>query len=216
MAITELIFPQVKPTKEVLDEIEQNWPIISKSLIEPNPGLLSAFRGWVLSEDGKDVRDQHREIIIFEWTEEAAFHAFVASAQFASFANSIRHLVSGPPKLQLYETNISPKESSIAPVVEIFRLGVSGSEAIQAAQKTWEDLSQALFHSGRLAPVTQGKSLNLEGNVVVGILGWASIEAHEEGAQDVAFVEALASLRLLGELSQIIVDVAPVEQLSAL
>ncbi|KAJ5923559.1 hypothetical protein N7454_008804 [Penicillium verhagenii] len=208
MAITELIFPSLIPTKEVIEEVERDWPIIKKSLIEPNPGLLSAFRGWVLSEDGKDVRDQYREVVIFEWIEEAAFHAFLTSDQLASFAKSIRHLVNGPSKMLLFETNSSPKESSVAPVVEIFRLEVTSSENTQAALKAWEVLSQALSSKGKLVPVTYGKSLNLDGDVVVGILGWASTE---HGSNEVVFVEALSVLRSLGELSQILVDIDPVE-----
>ncbi|KAJ5928599.1 hypothetical protein N7466_007555 [Penicillium verhagenii] len=211
MPFTELIFPSLIPTKEVIEEVERDWPIISKSLIEPNPGLLSAFRGWVLSEDGKDVRDQYREIVIFEWVEEAAFHAFLTSDQFASFGKSIRHLVNGPTKMQLFETNSSPKESSVAPVVEIFRLELTGSESVQVAQKAWENLSQTLSITGKSVPVTWGNSLNLDGDVVVGILGWASTEDHEHGTDEVAFVEALRSLRSLGELSQILVDIDPVE-----
>lgn len=65
MAITELIFPALKPTKEVIDEVEEKWPTLSNALVNPNPGLLSAFRGWVISENGKDVRDQYREVLLF-------------------------------------------------------------------------------------------------------------------------------------------------------
>lgn len=65
MAVTELIFPKVKPVKEVVDYVEENWKTIGQVLVNPNPGLLSAFRGWVISEDDKDVRDQYKEVLIF-------------------------------------------------------------------------------------------------------------------------------------------------------
>lgn len=65
MAVTELIFPSIKTDPDSLNEIEQNWPTISKRLIDPNPGLLSAFRGFILSEDGVDVRDAYREFLLF-------------------------------------------------------------------------------------------------------------------------------------------------------
>lgn len=65
MAITELIFPVLKTDKASLDEVERDFPIFAKKLTDPNPGLLNAFRGWVLYENDRNVRDEHREILIF-------------------------------------------------------------------------------------------------------------------------------------------------------
>ena len=65
MTITELIFPRVKPNQESVDEIERNWPTFAKALVDPNPGLYNAFRGWILSENERDVRNEFREILIF-------------------------------------------------------------------------------------------------------------------------------------------------------
>lgn len=65
MAITELIFPSVKTDPTSLEVLERDWPSLSKGLIVPNPGLLHAFRGWVLTEDGLDVREAHREFLLF-------------------------------------------------------------------------------------------------------------------------------------------------------
>lgn len=65
MAITELIFPQVKTDKASIDEIEREWPSFEKMLTNPNPGLLSAFRGWVSTENEQDVRGEFKEILIF-------------------------------------------------------------------------------------------------------------------------------------------------------
>ena len=65
MAVTELIFPKVKPDPASIEEIERDWPIISKKLTTPNPGLLSAFRGWVLTENGRNVREENGEFLLF-------------------------------------------------------------------------------------------------------------------------------------------------------
>ncbi|KAJ5093201.1 hypothetical protein N7456_009062 [Penicillium angulare] len=210
MAITELIFPTIKPIKEVVDEVEENWPILSKALVHPNPGLLSAFRGWVISENDKDVREQCREVLIFEWVEEASFYSFITSDQFSSFVGMIKPYIQGPPTLQLYNTDLSPKNVAGAPVLEIIRLTISDSEKVKEAQESWKVFSE----EGGPA-VVSGHSLNLEGNVVVGMLGWASTEARETGTKDKTFQTALESLSVLGELSRIIVEVAPME-LSAL
>ena len=65
MAITEFVFPKIKTDQASLDEIEREWPIVSKKLTTPNPGALCAFRGWVLTENGHDVREAHREFLLF-------------------------------------------------------------------------------------------------------------------------------------------------------
>lgn len=65
MAITELVFPKVKTDQASLEEIERGWPEFSKILTTPNPGALCAFRGWILTEDGRDVREEHREFLLF-------------------------------------------------------------------------------------------------------------------------------------------------------
>jgi hypothetical protein len=65
MAITELIFPQIKTDQASIDEIERDWPEISKRLTHPNPGVLCAYRGWVLTENGRNVREENREVLLF-------------------------------------------------------------------------------------------------------------------------------------------------------
>ena len=63
MTITELIFPALKANKASIGEVEPDWPTLSKGLTHPNPGLLNAFRGWVVAADEQDARDAHQELI---------------------------------------------------------------------------------------------------------------------------------------------------------
>lgn len=63
MAITEFLFPALKTSIEAITRIA---PIFRRNLTHPNPGWLSGFHGFVVSENGKDVREAFREIIIFE------------------------------------------------------------------------------------------------------------------------------------------------------
>lgn len=112
-----------------------------------------------------------------EWQDEASFSAFLRSDQFASFVGIIQHLLAGQPVLQLYETNTSPKDAAVAPVVEIVRVSITDGESSTAAEQVWERLSQFLTEGHeRSIAVTYGKSLNLEECVIVGILGWPSSE----------------------------------------
>ncbi|KAE8387940.1 hypothetical protein BDV23DRAFT_160022 [Aspergillus alliaceus] len=208
MAVIELIFPRFKTDPASLEEIERDWPVISKILLDPNPGLLHAYRGWILTEDGQDVREAYKEFLLFEWNKADSFHAFLGSEQFAAFAGSIRHLVTGPSTLQLFETNCSPREMASAPVVEIIRVGIFNSENIEASLQTWGKISHSL--SGK-ASVTYGKCLNLERDIVMGIIGWPSLKDRSELSREGDFMEALDSFKLLGKVSHITVDIDPIE-----
>ncbi|KAH8429756.1 putative quinol monooxygenase [Aspergillus melleus] len=205
MAITELIFPSIKTDPASLIEIERDWPTISKRLIDPNPGLLNAFRGFILTENGVDVRDAYREFLLFEWVKAEDFQAFIKSDQFANFASSIKHLVTGPPTLQLFETNFSPREAASASVVEIVRLSVSSPEQVVASTQAWGQLARSL--NAKHTPMTYGTSTNLENSVVVGIIGWSSEETRSQIVEEPVCVEALRSLQRLGTLNNIVVAV---------
>jgi hypothetical protein len=65
MAVIELIFPKFKPDQGIIDEMERDWPIIFKKLTNPNPGILSTFRGWILTENGRNVREENRAFLLF-------------------------------------------------------------------------------------------------------------------------------------------------------
>lgn len=111
-----------------------------------------------------------------EWKDASSFHAFVAGKQFSTFAAMVKHLLNGPPTLQLFDTNISPKEISLAPVVEIIRVPVSDAESSKVAERSWEGLSRVLAGQPSKNQTMHGKSLNLEQDLFVGIVGWASPE----------------------------------------
>ncbi|KAK9427289.1 hypothetical protein V1505DRAFT_380646 [Lipomyces doorenjongii] len=208
MAITEVIFPPLKTDQATIDEVNRNWPMVAKKLTDPNPGLLAAFRGWVLYENEQDVRQDHREIVILEWCDESSFQAFFGSDQFAAFGNMIKHLLTGPPKMELYETSASPKEAAASRVVEIIRLTVQGAESIGVVAQAWDKISELY---GKRINMTYGTSLNLETSLFVAILGWASSEERSAISKETAFLDGFNSLKSLAEASQLIVDVAAVD-----
>ncbi|KAJ5408488.1 hypothetical protein N7509_002371 [Penicillium cosmopolitanum] len=208
MAITELIFPSVKTDSASLKELERDWPSLSKGLTDPNPGLLYAFRGWILTEDGLDVREAYREFLLFEWNSADSFHAFIGSEQFAAFAGSIRHLVTGPPTLQLFETKFSPRDAASAPLVEIIRVKVSSSENAEQSLQVWEKASHYLAGNGEsTTSITYGKSSNLETDVIMCIIGWQNEKEHHNISEEKIWSETMESLRSLGKMSRITVGI---------
>lgn len=190
MAITEILFPRLKTDKSSIDEVERLWPTAVKAFTDPNPGLLSAFRGWMLSEDGNDQREAFREVAILgeaaehpvtlyhclmysvEWREASDFHDFLAGSAFASFAGSIKHLVNGPPTLQLFHTNTSPKEAGRSQLTEIIQVHMTDTESSLAAVEAWSSFVETTSAHG----VAYGKSSNLADEIFVGLIGWANTE----------------------------------------
>lgn len=191
MAITEFLFPALKNDKASIEAITRITPIFRKKLTHPNPGFLSGFRGFIVTENGRNVREDFREIIIFgksawclvqtkihelmngtEWDEMDSIHNFLKSVQFKDAVSSIKHLTCGPATLQLFDTNVGPRDAASSPIVEIIRTSISNSENVDASLKAWEKLPRHLGHQTRVA---YGKSSNLENDVVAGIIGWQSL-----------------------------------------
>lgn len=85
--------------------------------------------------------------------------------------------MTGPPTLQLFDTNLSPRDAASAPVVEVIRVGVSNADNVEASLQAWENISRYLAAKhGEKVSITYGKSSNLENDVVAGIVGWQSLE----------------------------------------
>lgn len=81
--------------------------------------------------------------------------------------------MSGPATLQLFDTNVGPRDAASSPIVEIIQTSISNSENVNASLKTWENLSEHLTRKdGCQASVAYGESSNLENDVVAGIIGW--------------------------------------------
>ncbi len=64
MTTIELAFPRVKTDEDSLRALKENEQEAAKALLVPNPGVVSAFRGWITHDNSEDVRSLHREILI--------------------------------------------------------------------------------------------------------------------------------------------------------
>jgi hypothetical protein len=110
-----------------------------------------------------------------------SFHVFFASNQFAGFVASIEHLATGPSTLQLCEVNLSPKDAASASAIDIFRVTIPSAEEVDAALKTWEEISRkAKENYGDEVAITYGRSQNLEDVIVAGIIGRSRPEVRQD------------------------------------
>ena len=63
MAITELVFPAVKTSPEDVKTFKQTWPTLSKTF-EEHPDVPSGFYGWVVEENGTDVKGASKFVLV--------------------------------------------------------------------------------------------------------------------------------------------------------
>ncbi|KAJ6112103.1 hypothetical protein N7523_008164 [Penicillium sp. IBT 18751x] len=209
MAITEFLFPALKNDKASIEIITRIAPTFRRKLTHPNPGLLSGFRGFIVTENGKDVKADFREIVIFEWNKMESFQNFIKSDQLKDAASTIKHLMSGPPTLQVFDMNLGPTDAASSPIVEIIRTTVSNANNVDTSLKAWEKLSGIVAE--RKFPIAYGTSSSPEYDVVAGMIGWQGLKEYSEGSQEEGFLEAMESLQSLGEVSRILVEVEAIE-----
>jgi len=122
-----------------------------------------------------------------EWDKYSSFTTFLSSPECRSFGGTIKPFLTGPAKPQLYETDRGPATCASAPVTEIFQLKfpASGSESelesgkgVQAAEKVWTEFVGVVEREGEglVRGAIGGRSLDLEGESWVGVLGWENLE----------------------------------------
>lgn len=122
-----------------------------------------------------------------EWAQYSSFNAFLSSPEYRTFGGDIVPFLAGPAKPQVFETDSGPTACASAPVTEIFRLTLpaSGSESGSgAAEKAWREFVGVLEKGaeGSVRGAIGGRSLNLEGEMWVGMVGWENLEVSETAA----------------------------------
>lgn len=63
MAVTELVFPALKSSPEDREAFKKAWPTLSIHF-ESRPEVLNGFHGWIVEENGADVRADWRFVLV--------------------------------------------------------------------------------------------------------------------------------------------------------
>ncbi|KAI3327202.1 hypothetical protein HD806DRAFT_386263 [Xylariaceae sp. AK1471] len=165
MAVFEIVLPQLKKDAALIKELEKTVvPVFQKKLHEA--GALFGLRGFFVTENGRDVRDEFREILVLEWPTAQHFKTFISSPGFHKFIGELQEkkAATGPPELKLFDYDSSSDEvSSIykSPYTVLEYLVIKPTNASEASV---HDLLQKLrsgFGSPSAAAVI-GSSSNLD------------------------------------------------------
>ncbi len=64
MPITEILVPQLNTSPECIKVFNETWPTIGRQAFATRPSIDSQYQGWILSEDNKDVQNEHKYLIL--------------------------------------------------------------------------------------------------------------------------------------------------------
>ncbi|MCJ1443523.1 MAG: hypothetical protein MMC23_004021 [Stictis urceolatum] len=209
MTALQIAFPHVKKSQANVDDIERQWRPVFSILITPNPGLLRLFRGWIVSENGKDVKQDFKEIIFFEWNDMQTALRCLQLEQFKKFVATIEDWIDAPATVQYHKMSAGVEEFGKAGVPEVVQVVVRNEDDVVKADSAWAQIAGAV--GGAAAEPVYGKSINLEEDVFTGLLGWSSFEARSGIVDEPTFKDGLADLKSIGDVTQMIAQLEEME-----
>ncbi|KAH7409744.1 hypothetical protein BKA64DRAFT_640027 [Cadophora sp. MPI-SDFR-AT-0126] len=197
MAIAEFVIPAFKQDAEAATAFTTTIAPFLSNLID-NHDAPPKFRyfGKVVLEDGKDVTGDFRPCLGIEWHNASDFTSLLSSPGFTTFQSLAKPYSTAPPNPQLYETDFGTAEVFACKLTEVWQVKVGDGDAaarkVEKARRAWEGFVGTVGGRG-----IQGVSLNLEGRVWIGVLGWEGGEIREKVLGSAAVKEARKSLDAL-------------------
>jgi hypothetical protein len=123
-----------------------------------------------------------------DWSSFSSYNAFFTSKEFDSFHTQISPLLHGPPRPQLFNTNIPLKELPQCSFLEILRFPTRGD--LTSRQISWGKVTVGLETYGHPGgSYITGVSLNLEEETFLGIIGWQNVTVCESLVVGIPFTE---------------------------
>ncbi|KAK6951705.1 hypothetical protein Daesc_006228 [Daldinia eschscholtzii] len=203
MAVIELIFPKIKNDPESIKGAQETIPIAFKVLKEG--GVLRGVAGVIISENGKDTTGEFKEFISLEWPELSYFYKFVESPGYAEYKAAATPFASGPPDLNVFETNPGAHLFAGRPLLDILLIkpkNPSDEEAqniLKKVQSTLEKLNDT--------EAVYGSSLNLPQKKITIVRAIADKAELDAAKNATARQEILKEIGDLAEVTQLVADV---------
>ncbi|KAI1258994.1 hypothetical protein F5Y18DRAFT_322120 [Xylariaceae sp. FL1019] len=118
MSVIEIALPKLTPDAELMKTVEKDVHIVLDLLKASK--ARNGLKGWLVSENGRDVKAEFREILVLEWLQIQDFHEFVASDGFQGFVGLLKGkgLLQGPPDLKIFDTENPSQLFASHPVLE--------------------------------------------------------------------------------------------------
>ncbi|KAI1163931.1 hypothetical protein F5B18DRAFT_296913 [Nemania serpens] len=182
MTVFEVVLPNLKKDPVLLQEIAETLASGFVGLLR-EAGARNGQRGFIVTEDGRDQKDEYREILLLEWPDAKHFQDFVASPGFAEFQGKLKSAAAGPPVLKVFDPtddDVSAVFRSDDTVLEY--LVVKPKDVSPASlQGLLEKVQTGLPRFGT-AKVAVGSTVNLEAQEI-GLLSLYASDAEFDAAK---------------------------------
>ncbi|KAI1809278.1 hypothetical protein GGS20DRAFT_324876 [Poronia punctata] len=178
MTILEIALPNLKKDTAVVKQaVEEVIPVLKPLFIQH--GVLANLRGFIETEDGKDVRDQFREILLLEWPTTEHFQSLIQSSGFHGAMDIVKKYANGPPHLKLFE--VTESLAAIFPEKAVAEYLMIKPKDEASKDRILEKLRPGLASLGT-ARATVGPSANLD-PVEIAVLGLYEDQAELDAAK---------------------------------
>ncbi|KAI0415756.1 hypothetical protein F5X98DRAFT_210465 [Xylaria grammica] len=203
MAVIEIALPKLKKDAQVIQDVDEKViPGLNVKLTKA--GILNGLRGFFVTEDGRDVREDFREVLVLQWPSAQHFRDFVASAAFAEFSSGLKQYSYGPAELKLLDvagdgTSIYGKDTAV-----IEYLAVKPKDASEAGvQSALKKLQSGLSHFGT-EKVVVGSSINLETQEIAVVSAYTSEAELETVKASAGRQQLLADIASIANVSNLV------------
>ncbi|KAI0149609.1 hypothetical protein GGR57DRAFT_504787 [Xylariaceae sp. FL1272] len=205
MSVFEIALPKLTPDAELIKTVEKDVRIVI-NLLKASPAR-NGLRGWIVSENGRDVKADFREILVLEWPEIQDFHNFVASDGFQGFIGLLKSkgLVQGPTELKIFDAENPSQLFASHPVLEYLVIKPRNTSNATGEDVLHQLKSQLAILGSSKAVV--GSSTNLEPKEIAAV-GLYTSDAELEKAQGSSARQAL--LQDIGKAADVTTIVAHV------
>ncbi|KAF2089214.1 hypothetical protein K490DRAFT_54840 [Saccharata proteae CBS 121410] len=185
MAITELIFPSIKPEPAIRDAFDKYFPAALQQFGSES-GVTATHLGRILREDGLDIEAERRILLAFEWQGPESFDGFLDSEQFEAFKAGVYEYLAAPAAPQLYASENRSVECLKSPITQVFK--VEGDTSEEERKNAWDEFVAAVdAKSGKDVKSFSAVGMRSFEGVFMGMIGWESLELLEEVCDSEAF-----------------------------
>ncbi|KAF6809525.1 hypothetical protein CPLU01_15481 [Colletotrichum plurivorum] len=201
MAITELVFPALKPTEEAKTGFFDKLPDALPATFRVPGGPVTMSLARVIESIPADAESHSGYMAVITWESLEKIEAFINTPGFADFKVKMAELSSGPTVLQFFEAapEVVP-QNTVKGASHFFVVKAVGDRAeVEAARQRWGDVTAAFagvagdsieFNSG------DGRK-NVDGQFA-GFSGWKSLEALQDALENGKVQAQLLAMRESG------------------
>ncbi|KAI1756008.1 hypothetical protein F4782DRAFT_378452 [Xylaria castorea] len=207
MTILEIALPRLKSDPVLIEELKTLAPAFVTNL--QKAGVLNGLRGFFGTENGRDIRDECREILLLEWPTAQNFKDFIASPAFLEFSGKLKEkFAAAPAELKLFDAGsdvsslFGPETEAVLEYVIVKLKDTSEAGVHSALQKLQSGLSQ--LGSPRAAV---RKSSNLATQEIALVSLYASDAELEAAKASAARQQLLADIANVANLTSLVAHV---------